>query len=54
MDRGAWWAIAHRVTKSWTRLSNFTVCFTEVCVTYRKLCTFSKCSLMGLGISPRP
>ena len=21
MDRGAWWATAHRVTKSWTRLS---------------------------------
>ena len=20
MDRGAWWATAHRVTKSWTRL----------------------------------
>ena len=24
MDRGAWWATVHRVTKSWTRLSNFT------------------------------
>ena len=22
MDRGTWWAIVHRVTKSWTRLSN--------------------------------
>ena len=22
MDRGAWWATVHRVTKSWTRLSN--------------------------------
>ena len=21
VDRGAWWAIVHRVTKSWTRLS---------------------------------
>ena len=20
MDRGAWWAIVHRVTKNWTRL----------------------------------
>ena len=20
MDRGAWWAVVHRVTKSWTRL----------------------------------
>ena len=24
MDRGAWWATVHGVTKSWTRLSNFT------------------------------
>ena len=23
MDRGAWWAILHRVAKSWTRLSDF-------------------------------
>jgi len=22
MDRGAWWATVHGVTKSWTRLSN--------------------------------
>ena len=25
MDEGAWWATVHRVTKSWTRLSNFTL-----------------------------
>ena len=24
MDRGAWWATVHGVTKSWTRLSSFT------------------------------
>ena len=24
MDTGAWWAIVHRVAKSWTRLNNFT------------------------------
>ena len=24
MDRGAWWAIVYGVSKSWTRLSNFT------------------------------
>jgi len=24
IDRGAWWAILHRVAKSWTRLSDFT------------------------------
>ena len=23
MDKGAWWATVHGVTKSWTRLSNF-------------------------------
>ena len=23
MDRGAWWATVHGVTKSWTRLSDF-------------------------------
>ena len=22
IDRGAWWAIVHRLTKSWTRLSD--------------------------------
>ena len=27
MDGGAWWAAAHGVVKSWTRLSNFTFTF---------------------------
>jgi len=27
MDRGAWWAAVHGVTKNWTRLSNFTFTF---------------------------
>ena len=27
MDRGAWWAAVHEVTKSWTRLSDFTFTF---------------------------
>ena len=27
MDRGAWWAVVHRVAKSRTRLSNFTFTF---------------------------
>ena len=27
MDRGAWWAAVHRVTKSQTRLSYFTFIF---------------------------
>ena len=26
-DGGAWWAAVHRVTKSWTRLSDFTFAF---------------------------
>ena len=25
MDRGAWWAIVHRVTKSWTQLSTHAI-----------------------------
>ena len=27
MDRRAWWATAHRVTKSWTQLRDFTLTF---------------------------
>ena len=27
MDRGAWWAVVHGVTKSWTQLSDFTFTF---------------------------
>ena len=27
MDGGAWWATVHGVTKSWTRLSDFTLTF---------------------------
>ena len=27
MDGGAWWAADHGVTKSWTRLSDFTFTF---------------------------
>ena len=35
MDRGAWWATVHGVSKSWTRLCNFTFTFTlptKVCL----------------------
>ena len=28
MDGGAWWAVVHGVTKSWTRLRDFTFTFT--------------------------
>ena len=27
MDGGAWWTTVHRVTKSWTQLSDFTFTF---------------------------
>ena len=27
MDGGAWWATVHRVARSWTRLSDFTLTF---------------------------
>ena len=27
MDRGAWWVTVHGVTKSWTRLSDFTLIY---------------------------
>ena len=27
MNGGAWWAVVHGVTKSWTRLSDFTLTF---------------------------
>ena len=30
MDGGAWWAIVYGVTKSWTRLSDFTFTFISV------------------------
>ena len=28
MDGGAWWAAVHGITKSWTRMSDFTLLFT--------------------------
>ena len=36
MDGGAWWATVHGVTKSQTRLSDFTllVVGTEICIFY--------------------
>ena len=30
MDRGAWWATVHGVSKSWTHLKPLTVCFTFI------------------------
>ena len=33
MDRGAWWATVHGVTKSWTQLSDFHFLLYKDCVT---------------------
>ena len=34
MDRGAWWAIVHRITKSWTRLKQLS---THTCRVYKEV-----------------
>ena len=31
LDRGAWWAIVHRVAKSWTRLSDYPTLTESLC-----------------------
>ena len=40
MDRGAWWAAVHGVTKSWTRLSDFTLTF-HFCALEKEMTTHS-------------
>ena len=40
MDREAWWAIVHRVAKSWTRLSDFTFTF-QLHASEREMATHS-------------
>ena len=35
MDRGAWWATVHRVTKSWTRLKRLSM---HLCIPMLKVC----------------
>ena len=58
MDRGAWWATAHGVAKSWTRLSDFThthivdVCMFDggsVC-----MCGVCVCPSVCVGQSSQP
>ena len=39
MDRGAWWATAHGVTKSWTRLSDWAC--THACIFNMQMCIWS-------------
>ena len=43
VDRGAWWATAHRVTKSWTRLSDWagTDSYSYLYILYCAHCTRS-------------
>ena len=37
MDRGAWWATVHRVTKSWTQLKRLSMCsFLDTVWTHRR------------------
>ena len=51
MDRGAWWATVHWVTKSWTRLSDFTsLHFTSVAQSCLTLCDPMNRSMPGLPI----
>ena len=37
MDGGVWWATVHGVTKSWTRLSDFTNHYSLLCSLFRML-----------------
>ena len=43
MDGGAWWATVHGVSKSWTRLSDFTFTFWDVGRLWSKHCAFGLC-----------
>ena len=51
MDRGSWQATVHGVTKSWTRLSDFTITFsqiTQVCVPKGVVLLGYECTLLLL------
>ena len=51
MDGGTWWAAVHRVTKSWTRLSDFTFTF-HFPALEKKMATYSSvlaCRIPGTG-----
>ena len=53
MDREAWCAAVHRVTKSWTQLSNFTFFhfqFSSVAQSCPTLCDPVDCSTPGLPV----
>ena len=38
MDKGAWWATVHGVTKSWTRLSDFTLNTASISISGHCIC----------------
>ena len=45
MDGGAWWATAHRVAQSQTRLSDFTFTFFSLCLNHQHLKSLISCTL---------
>ena len=49
MDRGAWWVIAHRVSKSWTRLSNCTHTRNIIMAQYLIIFTVPRIRIASLG-----
>ena len=61
MDRGAWWATVRGVTKSWTRLSDFTILYYTIrCVQFSSvpqswvtLYDPMDCSMPGLPVHPQ-
>ena len=48
VDRGAWWATVHGVTKSWTRLSTYTYNVLYCKQAFSSYLAFNTCSLMCL------
>ena len=45
MDRGAWWAMVHRVAKRWTQLKQFSMhaCIVHADIFQREHCNMSFC-----------
>ena len=45
MDRGAWWAMVHRVTKSWTQLKRLSIHARTIVYFYQLLLVCKSCLL---------
>ena len=45
MDRGAWWAMVHRVTKSWTQLKQLSIHAHTIVYFYQLLLVCKSCLL---------